>query len=102
MTEDRGEDDLLRQLRAAEEAMLISQKLRQADLVANQKLREVDRTFIASLMRERDAARADVRRLRELTQNNAHSWDTIVKERDMLRRECARLATELEQLRHQP
>lgn len=62
--------------------------------------READRTLIASLMRERDAARADVKRLRELTQNNAHSWDSIVKERDMLRRECARLATELEQLRH--
>lgn len=42
-------------------------------------------------MRELIDARAENERLRTLSQNNAHSWDIIVKERNELRAEIERL-----------
>jgi hypothetical protein len=38
----------------------------------------------------------EIERLRALSQNNAHSWDLIVRERDELRAEVKRLRAEIE------
>jgi chromosome segregation ATPase len=43
------------------------------------------------LKQEVEYLRAEVERLRALSQNNAHSWDTIVRERNELRAEVERL-----------
>ena len=40
----------------------------------------------------------EIERLRALSQNNAHSWDAIVRERDALRAQLAEAAAFLERL----